>query len=339
MSRKRGYMSQQISRNRLLFVAVLAALFVLGSGAAAASPLGIAANYNVFLGGSFISSNTDVAGQLAAGGNISVSSFGLATYLNPSANGTDTVIAGGTLNAPNSQLDYGNAWAANVGTAPSLANPSQQSVSTSGADPIAFATQMAALQVLSNSLAGISTNNSDLTQYSYADDIVATAPGLNVISVDNSFFSNNRELDVTLGANSTLLINVTGSSFNGPVAGIKVNGSALNGQSTTTAAGQILWNMPDVTSFTIPGGWMGTVLAPDAAVTTGYNQFSGTLIAGSYNGNDEFHTNPFTGTLPDPLAPTQVPEPGTFALIGTGLVGAALLTRRQRAKRASSREA
>ena len=48
--------------------------------------------------------------MLAAGGNISVSSYGLATYLNPSANGTDTVIAGGTLNAPNAQLDYGNAW-------------------------------------------------------------------------------------------------------------------------------------------------------------------------------------------------------------------------------------
>ena len=182
-------------------------------------------------------------------------------------------------------------------------------MTTSGADPINFSSQMAALEVLSDSLAGLTSNNSELTQTSWADDIIATAPGLNVVTVNNSFFSNYRSLDVTLGANSTLLINVTGTSFNGPSAGIQVNGSSLNGQNTTTAAGQILWNMPDVTSLTIGNVWMGTVLAPDAAVTANSGQFSGTLIAGSYDGTIEFHTNPFTGTLPDPLAPSRFPNP------------------------------
>jgi hypothetical protein len=108
-----------------------------------------------------------------------------------------------------------------------------------------------------------------------------------------------------------------------------VSGSAIDFKGNeegniTGTAGDVIWNFFQATTVDLETQIGGQILAPDAAVTNG-NQIDGSLVAKSWNGNGELHSNLFTG-----ISPFAVPEPGTWALmtVGIGAVGASLRLRR-----------
>jgi len=152
-----------------------------------------------------------------------------------------------------------------------------------------------------------------------------TAPtdGLTVYSIDLSFFDLVNEIELALNGADTVVINVSGTSGT-----LQDNflGDSFN------AASNVIWNFYEATSLTFDRQFVGTVLAPYAAVTVTNNNIEGTLVADSAHIGGEIHQRPFAGTLPsaDPTPPVAVPAPAALPVFLAGLAGLGLTARRRR---------
>jgi hypothetical protein len=107
---------------------------------------------------------------------------------------------------------------------------------------------------------------------------------------------------------------------------------------STTYAIDTLWNFYNATTLTLGSEFVGTVLAPGAAVSNG-SPIDGDLIAASFSGTGELHNYAFAGNL-NALGSSlgnseQVPEPSTIALLSVGLIGLIAATRRRNTRRAT----
>jgi len=130
----------------------------------------------------------------------------------------------------------------------------------------------------------------------------------------------------THGTNPTVIINVTGGT-----AGAYTSGGIFlyNGQQdfSSEKTDKVLFNFPDATTLnTGSGEFAASILAPYAKLTSG--TLDGTIIVAQGTSiNGEVHNIEFQGTLPT-LPPVNhsappVPEPGTLALVGTGILSVA----------------
>ena len=90
----------------------------------------------------------------------------------------------------------------------------------------------------------------------------------------------------------------------------------------------ILFNFAGAQTVTINGQFNASLLAP-FAVLTGSAQMGGTFIAAAIGQTGEVHNDEFTGTLPPPTITSPAPEPGTLALMGTGITALAGVIRRR----------
>ncbi|MTJ83594.1 MAG: VPLPA-CTERM sorting domain-containing protein [Telmatospirillum sp.] len=120
-----------------------------------------------------------------------------------------------------------------------------------------------------------------------------------------------------------ITINTNGASsviFN--VSGDTITYAANDNQAF--GANKILWNFYEAKTVTLDSGIVGTVLAPNATVTS-QNWINGSLIANAWKGIGELHSYGFDGGLPSP-----VPEPASTGLLLAGLAGLGLLRHRRR---------
>jgi hypothetical protein len=134
----------------------------------------------------------------------------------------------------------------------------------------------------------------------------------------------------TLITSSASLVNVVNT---GAGAGLYWNvGTSATLGTTTSFQGNIL-SLASISLNTGATIGCGRALASTAAVTMDTNTIGIGCRSNGYNGGLDVTTSPGGGTVVTPLPSAPVPEPGTLALLGTGIAG--LVARRRRSARDS----
>ncbi len=306
----------------------LAALGMMAAaGAATAAPLGPAAAFGVFVFGDFVSSNTDSHLSIAAGGNAVLTNYGVGTQVSPSADarlvvGGAAVLTNGGVGQPqNGTVIAGGAVAASGFTATILDN---QGVGGVGVD---FAAAQATFQGLTAELAAQASTGSAVNAFGTLT-LTGASSTLNVFNLTEADFEGSGTFNIDTPFGATNIINVAGANITfGPMGGQMffngVAGSLSNPENAVT-----LFNFYEATALDLNGSRapQGSILAPYAAVTGGFGQANGQLIAASYSGNTEFHTPLFDGDLPQTGV---VPLPAALPLLAAGLAALGAAARRR----------
>lgn len=137
-----------------------------------------------------------------------------------------------------------------------------------------------------NGTAGRSTSNDHEVIFTGMD------PDLNVFLLPANLLATTTEYSFNVAPGSSALINVVGTAAT-------IHNAAFHG--VLPSNGQILWNMPNVTSLSISSVTIpGSVLAPvatNAQLTSG--QINGTVVVHDLTSSwAEFHWNPYHGLTP-----------------------------------------
>jgi choice-of-anchor A domain-containing protein len=260
---------------------------------------GAAAPYSVLIvgAGNFVSENTDLRASLAVGGNVTLTSYSVASSVagdltaavNPAA-----LVVGGQLTATYGSVGASGGTISHDGTIYTTTPPILTYFDAKGGtvaeavlDFNAAATYYTNLSTSLGALAATGT----VTQSSSTLTFTGTQTDINIFSVDAPTLAATNNIVVSVPSGSATLINVTGTA-----ATLQNGGVSQTGATPTT----VLYNFYQATSLTLPGSMnpQGSLLAPFAAVTGGYGQVSGQLVAASYNANLEFEADLFTCTLP-----------------------------------------
>ncbi|MDD5273173.1 MAG: choice-of-anchor A family protein, partial [Methylovulum sp.] len=266
-------------------------------------------NYNVFVFNNFTSSTSDTEGNLAAGGNVNVSNYSVASSIAGNTSQSPDparLVAGGTVTATNGGVGNGQNGAiyangTNLTSFTATGGSFVQSL-------VNFSSAQSQYQSLSTTWSTLATTGTTSSSFGTLN-LSGTNVGLNVFSLNGSDLTNSNSININAPSNATVLINVSGT---GEVF--------QNGQVTLTGVDptHVIYNFYNSTALTLTGSKnpMGSILAPWAAVAGGYGQLYGQLIANSFNGNIEFHNYLFNGTI---ASGSSVPEPASLWLFGAAL--------------------
>ncbi|MCK4178025.1 choice-of-anchor A family protein [Aciditerrimonas ferrireducens] len=328
----------------------------LGSGAgtgAAIDPaysgcqtLGIAGAFNLFAGGGFTAQSGDIVGTLAAGGNVTVSSFRVDSGNDPAVDGA-TLVAGGNLTFKRGSI-AGNHVADYRGTRDESGVAPGKFQKVGAGKPFSFSTALGHIDQVSSSLAALPQPSFDTVGSAPGGALALTeGPGgrsPNVFDLSASQLQDAAGVVITVTPGSTVVVNVSGSTVSfDHLAYVSVNGSQA-----ANAGETVLWNFPDARSISYARGlnWLGSILAPKADLTLGSGEYHGNVIVGgsaAYSQGSEVHDQLFDGCLPLPKRTSTVPvgAVGGATLAGMlGVVGGSLLLvdrrRRRRAVGAST---
>lgn len=284
-----------------------------------AAALGPASGYNVFVLGDVNQYNTDIEGKLAAGGNVTLNTFGVGHRL--PANSGSVLVAGGHLNLANGEVQHGNAvygGTANLGAGVNIRDGSLVQ-----GNPIDFAAAGSYLQNLSTYLAGLTPNGTTTVHTWGGIDLNGNSANINLFNLLGSAVSTTNYFGINAPTGSTVVVNVSGQSVSLKNFGFNIQGVSRQ---------KVLYNFFEATSLDASGiSIEGSILAPFANFSFNNGQINGSIIAQSLRGNGESHNYGFDGDLPTPTPtpdPKSVPEPGAMA--GLGLAATAFLASRRK---------
>lgn len=320
-----------------------------GGGLECGGSLGLAADHNLFVRGDVTLANSDIGGRVAAGGNVTLTSFGVGSDISASSARID-LAADGAITATNVQVSSGSVT---YGTTLTGAVATPQGVVSKAPAPF-VATTFADLYQGTAAWAAVTPNGT--VTYTGTSPRTATFTGtdptINVWTVRAADLQGVQQIRVNAPLASTMLVNVTGAAYDTNQAGLSSvslwNGSGY-GQygypsSDPVAVAyrtHLLWNFPEATLVQIGPGlaWEGTVFAPYATVElTGGAALNGGVIAanatmGSAAVATELH--PYSANPPclppggvptTPTTPTTPPAGTTTAPAGPTTLPAAPTT-------------
>jgi len=255
--------------------------------------LGIAGGFNAFICDDFTSRSSDAHAGLAAGGNITIDSYGVASRLS-SRPDTLTLIAGGDLSYGNGMIFAGSAIAGGSidDVNQSVVYGLEQGATLEGnADvPIDFDAQFASLRQFSTNLSQVPATGS--VDYRYGGIYITgdCSSDIQVFNLDGAIVLNSNHINLScVPSDSTILFNIDGLT-----AGFKNIGlSQLHRQ-----APQILYNFFEAETVQLTHvGIEGSVLAPLAHFDNPQGQINGSVVAKSWDGPMELHDFPFIGSF------------------------------------------
>ena len=211
-------------------------------------------------------------------------------------------------------------------------------------DPINFNALRSSLEAQSVLLGGLATTGTIIGsgQNGFGDPsffvLSGTSATLNVFNITADELADaNHPIDIVAPVGSTIIVNVSGTDVSLGTT-IFYNGQEHTDSETTS---DILFNFPDATSVNLNGELTASLLAP-FAVLGGNGDIDGTAIAAAIGDIGEAHNIEFDGTFPPTTPPSTsqpppanqgvppVPEPGTLALVGTGIFSVAGALRRKK---------
>ncbi|MCL6601846.1 MAG: DUF5057 domain-containing protein [Paenibacillus sp.] len=252
-------------------------------------PFGIAGGYNVFILGD-AEQNANVEGTMAVGGNLTFSGSHL--YQENNTNTVDVLNVGGNLTLTSGSIN-GNAIVGGTSTVIEKNNGSgSDKKGVQGIvkkEPlIDFNAAGEYLRNQSDAIAALTANgipdikNSKIT-------FTGTHPTLNIFNVAGSAINNAKSIKVDAPAESTVIINITGTEQ------VEMpKGDSLTGLERSN----VLFNFNEVTDLILPGS-KGSVLAPQADIHLTNSPVFGNLVGASLDSTNSSHFKwvPFTGTV------------------------------------------
>lgn len=312
-------------------VGVLLALLAPTAAARAADvecmsqPLGPIDSWSIVVNGDLEMSNSDAEGRVAAGGNVTLTNFGVADKLPVDGSRVD-LVAGGDLGGSNvgvnqGSVTYGDDYAGGV-SAPN-------GTITHAAPQQDFETLFTAAGARSTYWASLDPDGTVTGPEYGALYLTGESTKLNVFTIAATKLQEAQRILIKVPFGSSTLINVTGGSYTTaqyPTVSIEFfNGSSYQQFGNEAPSPELeamrrsmVWNFPEATHVQIGPNlaWQGSVLAPWAIMNFRENaQLNGTIIAGALHGGGETHLHPPTEVcLPEPppcppIDPVNPPDP------------------------------
>lgn len=268
------------------------------------------ANYNAFTFNDYVSSYSDSEAGVISGGSFyagyySVNGFNVST---PGLIAKDNVyftngFVGNGVSAGNIYLD-------------AVGNTGGQSSSSN----IDFAAMESFYRTMSSDLANQSMTGT-VTSQPWGQLILQSnsTTSKHVFNIDSSLMSGVNQLTLAgLNAGDELVINFTGTG------NLTLSNLDL---SYTLGNYKTVLNMPTLTYLTIESTspW-ASILAPEATILGSNGHIQGSLVANSFSSRIQLHYDPNAyfaiNTMP-------IPEPSTWLLMGLGLAGIAVISRKK----------
>jgi choice-of-anchor A domain-containing protein len=304
---------------------LLAILWMTLTVSSAASPLHFQPELNVLTFGSMTVVNSSIGGSVAVGGSANFVNFALANGnngnagLQPSSDGLNLIVAG-SLSMTYGELKQGSGTYAGAASLTGVGVPNG-SVTQAAASVNFGGLQTEALEA-SAEFAAMTANGSVNLQYGGLR-LTGKDDTLNVFNVNAADLAKISELRISVPDNAAVLINVVGLGTSFSNAGLVLNDSPFSAKNPGPW-GEVLWNFVDATSFSIQGvQFAGSILAPKTALTLGYGQVNGQIVANtltSFSGINNFAFNGSgPGTSPG-TEPEPVPEPTTLSMAAAGVL-------------------
>lgn len=260
--------------------------------------LGVAGDFNVFVFGRLTQSYTDSEGRVAAGGDVSLTGYGVGSGLANSAGQRDDLVVGGNLTYNQGQVFNGNIV---YGGTAALQNVGLPNGTARQGAPLDFAAAQSQLDALSAAFAALAANGTTADSYGTLR-LTGADPTLDVFGVSGSQLATANGLNISAPAGAAVMVNVSGTADQMQYFGMTVSG---------TDKQHVVFNFPDATALTLAGiSAQGSVLAPHADVSFSNGNLEGTLVARSLAGNGEFHNFPSQAQIP-------VNSPAPSGLSGT----------------------
>ncbi len=308
-------------------VYVLISVLILIPGASWATALGVASDYNEFIFGNILQTNTDSEGRVAAGGNVGYEHMSVAANVKTDPAIGDLVV-GGNLNFSQGSVGYlknnqdplyqkGSIY---VGGTANLYEVGYGSLTVG--NPIDFQAAQSYLTQSSAAWGALHANGTvtinPLQHGSVEIILTGYDPHLNIFNLSGQdvMKANAGSFRINTPPGATVLVNIDGSvsamqnfGFFFPVPEEEYDWDPF-----------ILYNFYQATSLDFGKIEIhGSVLAPFAEVQFSDGHIEGQLIAMSLTGTGEAHDELFIG---------QIPEAATLLLLGAGFIGIALGRRR-----------